>query len=366
METWLVTGGAGFIGSNFVQLIVHQDKQIKVVVLDKLTYAGNFSNLKSITRYARFHFIKGDISDRQLLSKIFKKYKPTNVIHFAAESHVDRSIDSPEVFIHTNIIGTFELLEATRIYLKTQLPLVQNHFRFLHISTDEVYGSLGQRGLFSENSRYCPRSPYSATKAASDHLVHAYFETYRLPILMVHCSNNFGPMQFPEKFVPLTILNAIEGMEIPVYGDGRNVRDWVFVEDFCKAIIVVLQKGQVGDTYNVGGKSEKMNIEVVQEICAQLNHLYPASKNEKLKKQRVFNYEELIRFVKDRPGHDRRYAMNIQKIEKKLGWTPKYSFSQGLNRTIRWYLHNKKWCAEIKNKYARQRLGLLNEKSAKE
>jgi dTDP-glucose 4,6-dehydratase len=331
----LVTGGAGFIGSNFV-LQWLSSECTPVVNLDKLTYAGNLENLERVSADANYRFVDGDIADRKLVGDLLYQHRPRAIVHFAAESHVDRSIHGPDDFVRTNVVGTFCLLEETRAYW-TQLPEKQRaSFRFLHISTDEVYGSLGPSDPpFSESTPYAPNSPYSASKAAADHLVGAYHHTYGLPTLTTHCSNNYGPYQFPEKLIPLVILHAMNGKPIPVYGDGQNVRDWLFVADHCDAVRAVLAEGVVGETYNIGGKNEKRNIEIVTTICSILDELRPDDS--------VVPHRELITYVKDRPGHDRRYAIDARKIESELGWRPEETFETGIRKTIQWYLTNKDW-----------------------
>lgn len=335
----LVTGGAGFIGANFV-LNWLATEQEPVVVLDKLTYAGNINNLKSVERDPRFHFIQGDITDRALAESLFKQHTPRAILHFAAESHVDRSILGPEEFIKTNINGTFCLLEAARAYWSGLNENGKKQFRFLHVSTDEVYGTLNANDpAFSETTPYAPNSPYAASKAASDHLVRAYHHTYGLPTLTTNCSNNYGPYQFPEKLIPLIILNALQSKPLPIYGDGMNVRDWLFVIDHCTAISEVLTKGQCGETYNIGGNNEKTNLEVVNTLCTILDELQP-QKNGK-------SYSTLITYVNDRPGHDRRYAIDARKIARELNWQPKENFTSGIRKTVQWYLDNMEWVKDI-------------------
>lgn len=332
-KTILVTGGAGFIGSNFIRFVFEKTGfRGRIVNLDKLTYAGNPENLSGIAcKYkGRYFFERGDICDFKLLGLLFKKYKPDSVVHFAAESHVDRSIFGPKDFIETNIHGTFALLETAR-----QAWAGRKDVRFHHISTDEVFGSLGKTGRFTETTPYDPRSPYSASKAASDHLARAYFHTYGLPITISNCSNNYGPYQHPEKLIPLALLKAIAGAGIPVYGDGGNTRDWLFVEDHCRAVWLIINKGKAGETYNVGGNCEKTNISVVKEICRVLERLAPSAANHAFKGR---SYADLITFVKDRPGHDRRYAIDAGKIKKELGWKPLFGFNEGLEATVAWYL----------------------------
>ncbi|HTV47050.1 MAG TPA: dTDP-glucose 4,6-dehydratase [Phycisphaerae bacterium] len=335
----LVTGGAGFIGSNFITSWL-QTAGTPVVNLDKLTYAGNIENLSSIADDPRYTFVHGDINDRELVEKLLSEHKPWAIVHFAAESHVDRSIHAPEDFLQTNVMGTFQLLEAIRAW---QAPLSADRrgsLRFMHVSTDEVYGSLGPKDpAFSETTPYAPNSPYSASKAASDHLVRAYHHTYGLPTLITNCSNNYGPYQFPEKLIPLMILNALEGKPLPVYGDGLNVRDWLYVLDHCEALRKVLALGRPGQTYNIGGESEKNNLTMVKTICSILDVLKPTSKYRP--------HEKLIAFVKDRPGHDRRYAMDIGKIRTELGFKPRHTFDEAIAATVKWYLENGNWVRRV-------------------
>jgi dTDP-glucose 4,6-dehydratase len=340
----LVTGGAGFIGSNFV-LQWLAAKNSPVTVLDKLTYAGNLENLASVERDARYRFVREDIVDGAAVRRILDELRPKAIVHFAAESHVDRSILGPGDFIRTNIDGTFQLLEATRGYW-SQLPTEeQRAFRFLHVSTDEVFGSLSPTDpAFTEEMPYAPNSPYSASKAASDHLVRAYHHTYGLPVLTTNCSNNYGPRQFPEKLIPLLVHNALKGLPLPVYGDGLNVRDWLYVGDHCEGIRTVLETGIIGQTYNIGGRQEMPNLVVVRQVCAILDELVPASRP----------YGDLVTFVKDRPGHDRRYAMDITKIERELGWKPRESFVSGLRKTIQWYLDSPEWVEHVTSGYYRE------------
>jgi dTDP-glucose 4,6-dehydratase len=341
----LVTGGAGFIGSNFVlDWLERHDEPI--VVLDSLTYAGNLENLAVIRSDARMRFIHGDICDAPLVQGLFATHRPRAIVHFAAESHVDRSIHGPGAFIRTNVEGTFTLLEAARTHFGSISGPEREAFRFLHVSTDEVYGSLGANDPpFSEVTPYAPNSPYSASKAASDHLVRAWHHTYGLPTLTTNCSNNYGPFQFPEKLIPLMVLNALEGKPLPVYGDGQNVRDWLFVRDHCAAIREVLLKGRVGEIYNIGGKNEMKNIEIVEAICSLLDELRP---------KRSGSYADQVTFVKDRPGHDRRYAIDVGKIEAELGWTPAVNFSSGIRRTIEWYLSHSTWVKSVQSGAYRQ------------
>jgi len=338
MKNVLVTGGCGFIGANFVRLLLDEIADVKLVNLDKLTYAGNPQNLADIDADPRYTFVCGDICDAPLVAKLLSEHAIDTIVHFAAESHVDRSITGPGEFIRTNIVGTFTLLDAAKTaWLSAAAPVAG---RFLHVSTDEVYGSLGETGLFTETTPYDPRSPYSASKASSDHLASAYFHTYGLPVLITNCSNNYGPFQFPEKLIPLIVNNALNGKDLPVYGDGKNVRDWLFVEDHCRAILRVLQAGVAGETYNIGGNSEKQNIEVVQTICDLLDAKVGLLPGEKPRRS-------LIRFVKDRAGHDRRYAIDAGKIRAELGWEPAVRFEDGIKATIDWYLDNADWIAAV-------------------
>jgi dTDP-glucose 4,6-dehydratase len=344
-NTVLITGGAGFIGSNFI-LQQLQDEAVSVVNLDKLTYAGNLRNLESVAGDRRNQFVHGDIGDRELVRQTLEKHQPWAIVHFAAESHVDRSIRGPEDFIRTNIDGTFALLEEARAYWSALPDDERKRFRFVHVSTDEVYGSLGPDDPpFSETTPYAPNSPYAASKAASDHLVRAYHHTYGLPTLTTNCSNNYGRFQFPEKLIPLMILNARDGKALPVYGDGKNVRDWLYVEDHCEAIATVLRRGRPGETYNIGGWNEKPNIEIVQTICDLVDEFAPRAAGSRC---------ELITYVKDRPGHDRRYAMDARKIERELGWKPKATFETGIRKTVRWYLENESWVKDVTSGSYRQ------------
>ena len=345
-DTILVTGGAGFIGSNFILKWIAEESAA-VINLDKLTYAGNPANLDSVAHSGRYRFLQGDICDRDLVAEILITHKPRAIVHFAAESHVDRSIHGPDDFVRTNINGTFSLLEESRAYWSGLEEEAQASFRFLHVSTDEVYGSLAADDpAFTESTRYAPNSPYSASKAASDHLVRAYFHTYGLPVLTTNCSNNYGPFQFPEKLIPLVILHAIGGKPIPVYGDGKNVRDWLYVADHCDAIRTVLARGKLGETYNVGGRNEMKNLEVVEMICSALDELRPNDP--------VIPHKNLIKFVTDRPGHDRRYAMDITKIESELDWRPRETFASGIRKTVQWYLDNSAWIENVTSGAYRQ------------
>jgi dTDP-glucose 4,6-dehydratase len=341
-----VTGGAGFIGSNFVLDWLEQSDE-PVLNLDKLTYAGNLDNLTSLNNDQRHIFVKGDIGDFELVRRLLAEYKPRAILNFAAESHVDRSIHGPEDFIQTNVVGTFHLLEAVRAYWTELEGDAKSDFRFLHVSTDEVYGSLEKEDPpFNEQNRYEPNSPYSASKAASDHLVRAYHHTYGLPVLTTNCSNNYGPYHFPEKLIPLVIHNALNGKPLPIYGDGQQIRDWLFVKDHCTAIRRVLVEGELGETYNVGGWNEKPNIEVVNTICAILDELKPMADGR--------SYKNQITYVKDRPGHDRRYAIDATKLEKELGWKPAETFESGIRKTVQWYLDNQVWVENITSGQYRQ------------
>lgn len=348
----LITGGAGFIGSALIRHIIH-NTQDSVVNLDKLTYAGNLENLAGVFHNPRHTFVQADICDRAALDKIFAEHRPDAVMHLAAESHVDRSIDSAGEFIQTNIIGTFTLLEASRAYCSTQPENRRAAFRFHHISTDEVFGDLhGTDGLFTETTPYAPSSPYSASKAGSDHLVRAWGRTYGLPVIVTNCSNNYGPCHFPEKLIPLMILNALAGKPLPVYGDGQQIRDWLYVEDHARALYTVVTQGKTGETYNIGGHNEKTNLEVVRTICALMEELAPE------KPQGVARYEDLITFVTDRPGHDARYAIDASKIGRELGWKPQETFESGIRKTVQWYLDNRSWWQRVLDgSYRLERLG---------
>jgi dTDP-glucose 4,6-dehydratase len=351
MDTILVTGGAGFIGGCFVRMCI-AEQSCRVVNFDKLTYAGNLDSLASVADNPHYVFVRGDIADRDAADRALAEFDPTAIVHFAAESHVDRSIDGPAEFVRTNVQGTFQMLDAARRRLAQLSAERQAAFRFLHVSTDEVYGSLGATGRFVETSPYDPSSPYSASKAAADHLARAYFRTYGLPVLVTNCSNNYGPYQFPEKLIPLMILNAVEGKPLPVYGDGQNVRDWLFVEDHCRALWRVLTAGRPGETYNIGGNCEQKNLDVVQTICRIVDELRPDLPHAPC--------SSLIKFVKDRPGHDRRYAIDAGKIARELGWQPEHDFASGMKRTVQWYLDNPQWVARVASgEYQRERLGLL-------
>jgi dTDP-glucose 4,6-dehydratase len=350
MQPILVTGGAGFIGGEFVRQWIAEERSA-VVNLDKLTYAGNLESLADVADDPRHVFIQGDIGDSECIGRLLAEHRPRAIVNFAAESHVDRSIDGPAAFVETNVAGTFRLLDQARHYWKGLPADEQQAFRFLHVSTDEVYGSLGPTGKFTETTPYAPNSPYSASKAASDHFVRAYHHTYGLPTLTTNCSNNYGPYQFPEKLIPLMILNCLEGKPLPVYGDGAQIRDWLYVGDHCRAIRAVLDRGRLGEVYNVGGDSEMKNLDVVHAICNAVDSLRPGLAHAPCK--------SLITYVKDRPGHDRRYAIDFSKIERELGWRPSLSFNDAIRRTVAWYLEHPAWVANISSGgYRRSRLGL--------
>ena len=356
--TLLITGGAGFIGSNLVQYALDHTAD-RIVVLDKLTYAGSLLNLAAQLKNPRVTFVHADIGDRDAVARVFAEHKPTVVLNLAAETHVDRAIDDPRPFVDTNIVGTFVLLEVSRVFVGRLAPAEREAFRFLHVSTDEVYGTLGASGLFSEDTAYAPNSPYAASKAAADHLVRATFHTYGLPVLITNCSNNYGPFQFPEKLIPLMLLNALEGRPLPIYGDGGNVRDWLHVEDHCEGILLVLAKGRLGEKYNIGGGNERTNLEIVDRICDASDALRPAVSNPALNGS---GYRDLKTFVPDRPGHDRRYAIDATKIRRELGWAPRHVFEEGIVSTARWYFEHREWCEQVQaGRYDRQRLGLKSE-----
>ena len=349
MKTILVTGGLGFIGSNFIRMLLSQNHCDLVINLDKQTYAGNPENLEEFEHHDSYKFVQADICDQETVADVLSKYQVDAIVNFAAESHVDRSIDGPEPFVQTNVVGTLRLLEATKSYLSNSTPAKKESFRFVHVSTDEVYGSLKLSDpAFSESTPYAPNSPYSASKASADHLVRAYHHTFGLPVLTTNCSNNYGPYQFPEKLIPLMILNACEGKALPIYGDGSNIRDWLHVEDHCSGILAVLTKGRVGETYCIGGASEKTNLEVLDALCEILDDLHPKGAP----------HSQLKTFVKDRPGHDHRYAIDFSKIENELNWQPSYSFTEGIKQTVEWYINHQEWCKNVTSgKYQRERLG---------
>jgi dTDP-glucose 4,6-dehydratase len=349
MKNILVTGGLGFIGSNFIRLLLKSGGFNQVINFDKQTYAGNPENLQDLEKENSYHFIQADIGDGDAVLKVLEDYDVDAVVNFAAESHVDRSIDGPEPFVHTNVVGTLRLLESTKSYLAEVASDKSESFRFLHVSTDEVYGSLKPEDpAFCETTPYAPNSPYSASKASADHLVRAYHHTFGLPVQTTNCSNNYGPYQFPEKLIPLMILNACEGKSLPIYGDGSNIRDWLHVEDHCTGILLVLQKGRVGETYCIGGASEKTNMEVIDTLCNILDRYHPSGAP----------HNQLKTFVTDRPGHDHRYAIDFSKIKNELGWQPSYSFEQGMEQTVEWYLNHQEWCNNVTSgKYQRERLG---------
>jgi dTDP-glucose 4,6-dehydratase len=355
MRTLLITGGAGFIGSNLVHhALAHTEDRL--VVVDKLTYAGSLLSIERPLTDPRVTFVQADIADRAAMARIFAEHRPSAVLNLAAETHVDRSIDGPTPFIDTNIVGTFVLLDTSAAFVKT-LGTARVEFRFLHVSTDEVYGTLGADGLFKENTPYAPNSPYAASKAAADHLVRAYGQTYGLPVLITNCSNNYGPYQFPEKLIPLMILNALEGRPLPIYGDGGQIRDWLHVEDHCVGLMAVLDRGQPGEKYNVGGGNERTNLDLVDRLCDALDELRPAATNQSL--GGASSYRSLKTHVPDRPGHDRRYAIDATKIRHELGWRPRHDLESGLRATVQWYLDHREWCEHVQSgRYSRERLGL--------
>jgi dTDP-glucose 4,6-dehydratase len=351
VATLLITGGAGFIGSNLVHYLLGKQTTSRVVVYDRLTYAGNLDNLADVADDPRYHFVRGDICDREQVRSVLAETKPDVVYNLAAESHVDRSIDGPTEFVRTNVTGTFEMLDAARALLAREGEAFRRGFCFVHVSTDEVFGSLGGDGFFTETTQYAPNSPYAASKAGADHLVRAYFHTYGLPALTTNCSNNYGPYQFPEKLIPLTILNALEEKPLPIYGDGKNIRDWLYVVDHCEALLLAAEKGAPGQTYNVGGSNERTNISIAHCICDLLDRIAPRKSGA--------SHRDLITFVTDRPGHDRRYAIDSAKIQHELGWKPHTSFAEGLEKAVQWYLGNRRWCERIsQGVYRRERLGL--------
>jgi dTDP-glucose 4,6-dehydratase len=353
MRTLLITGGAGFIGGCLTRKLIGE-RTARVVNLDKLTYAGNLDSLASIADDSAYVFVQGDIGDRLLVNDLLARFQPDAVINVAAETHVDRSIDRPSAFINTNVVGVFELLQASLQFWQTLDSTHRARFRFLQVSTDEVYGSLGAAGKFTESTAYAPNSPYSASKAAADHLVRSYHHTYGLPVLTTNCSNNYGPFQFPEKLFPLMILNALEGKPLPVYGDGQNVRDWLYVEDHVQGLLTVLENGPPGEVYNIGGNCERTNLDVVSAICSAVDELRPDLPHSPT--------SSLIRFVPDRPGHDRRYAIDAGKIQRELGWVPRQSFESGVCQTVQWYLDNRSWVERISSGvYRRERLGLMQD-----
>jgi len=358
MHALFVTGGAGFIGSSFVRLALERTPG-RVVVFDNLTYAGSLESLREVAGDARFTFVQGDIADRAAVAAVLGAHRPSAIVNFAAETHVDRSIDGPRAFVTTNIVGTFELLEAARRHVAGLDAASRAAFRFLHVSTDEVYGSLGATGLFSEDTAYAPNSPYAASKAAADHLVRAYHETYGLATLITNCSNNYGPRQFPEKLIPLMILNAVEGKALPIYGDGLNVRDWLYVDDHCAGILLALERGRPGSKYNIGGNNEHTNLAIIDHLCAAIERAWPARDNPALAARGLESYADLKTFVPDRPGHDRRYAIDGSRIRAELGWAPAHSFADGIARTVQWYLDNRGWCEAVQSgRYGGERLGL--------
>jgi dTDP-glucose 4,6-dehydratase len=357
-RTVIVTGGAGFIGSNFVRTLLARTEW-RIVVFDKLTYAGSLLNLRDVEYHPRYAFVRGDIGNQQAVNSLFDSTRPVAIVNFAAETHVDRSIDGPRNFLEANVVGTFELLEAARRFWVRLNSTERHNFRFVHVSTDEVYGSLDDTGYFTETTPYAPNSPYAASKASADHFVRAYHETYGMPTVITNCSNNYGPYQFPEKLIPLTMLSALDGKQLPIYGDGGNVRDWLFVQDHCEALITVVSHGRPGAKYNIGGKSERTNLRVVAEVCAALDALLPPEHNPLLAARGISSYFELKNFVQDRPGHDRRYAIDCSLIERELHWKARMGFRDGIRLTAQWYLANQQWCQALRRTgYAGERLGL--------
>ncbi len=360
MNTLLITGGAGFIGANLVELALRTTTS-PLVVVDKLTYASNRHAVEEILSDGRVTFVRADIADAQAMEEVFLRHRPSAVLNLAAETHVDRSIDSPRAFIETNVVGTFVLLELARRHVRSLSRGEGERFRFLHVSTDEVFGTLGPEGRFSETSPYAPNSPYAASKASADHLVRSYFATYSLPTLITNCSNNYGPYQHPEKLIPLTILNALEGRRLPIYGNGSNVRDWLHVQDHGAAILCVLQNGVPGESYNIGASNEHSNLSLVDQLCAALDDVVPARTNPAMKAAGLTNYAQLKEFVPDRPGHDHRYAVDASKLQRELGWAPTRSFAEGLRTTVQWYADHRDWFGPETSGYGRERLGLAAE-----
>lgn len=366
MNSILITGGCGFIGSNFIRLLLSDNASLlkengydQVINLDALTYAGNPANLADLESNAAYEFVHANILEQERIEELLDRRSVSTIVHFAAESHVDRSIDGPEPFVQTNVTGTLRLLEAAKKHWNSMDGARKERFRFLHISTDEVYGTLTANDpAFCETTPYAPNSPYSASKASSDFLVRAYFHTYGFPAVTTNCSNNYGPYQFPEKLIPLVTLNALEGKALPIYGDGKQIRDWLYVEDHCTGILSALRKGELGETYCIGGRSEMENIQIVKRICSLLDELRPIAENPNLEGQTISRYEELITYVKDRPGHDRRYAINCDRIQAECGWQPSETFDSGIRKTVMWYLENPIWCQSIADgTYSRERLG---------
>jgi dTDP-glucose 4,6-dehydratase len=359
LDTWVVTGGAGFIGCNFVRLAL-AETDVRIVVLDKLTYAGTLENLTGVRGDPRFTFVQGDIADAETVGRVLAEHRPRVVVNFAAESHVDRSIDGPRAFVLTNVLGCFELLEGARRFVETLPAAERDPFRFLHVSTDEVFGALGPSGAFSETTPYAPNSPYAATKAGADHLVRAYHETFGLKTLLTNCSNNYGPHQFPEKLIPLAILNARDARPIPIYGDGLYVRDWLHVEDHGRALLAVIARGAPGSTYVIGGENERTNLEIADRICDLVESFLPAAASDAMKAAGRRSYRDLKHHVTDRLGHDRRYAIDASRLRAELGWSPRWDFDGGLRQTVRWYLENDAWVRSVqdKSRYERERLGL--------
>ncbi len=356
-NTLLVTGGAGFIGSNFARCALRSDNA-SVVVLDKLTYAGHLENLRDLLDDSRLHFVRGDIGDVRLLQTLLGEHRPRAILNFAAETHVDRSIDDSTPFLRTNVLGTVALLSAARDYAASLAPSAREGFRFLHVSTDEVYGSLGTDGRFSESTPYAPNSPYAASKASADHWVRAYAVTYGLPALVTNTSNNYGPYQFPEKLIPLTILNAVEAKPLPLYGDGGHVRDWIYVEDHCEALCLALERGRPGERYHIGAENERSNLQIVDSLCHILDREFPCATNPRARSAGIRSYAELKSFVVDRPGHDRRYAVDSGKCRREFEWRPRTSLAAGLRHTVKWYLEHRSWCEAVqKDNYNRERLG---------